>query len=125
MATQVDNLLTQAMADTSSCKSEQSSPEKTATVAATTSPPCRPEVTTLPANTSSQASVEEVEGSLEDVPTNISPIAAAYSSGSISPPMDLLELQTNTNRAIDNMLPPQGDPKHVKRQRACFGARGS
>ena len=44
MATEVDNLLTQAMADTSSCKSEQSSLEKTATVAATTSPPCRSEV---------------------------------------------------------------------------------
>ena len=69
MATEVDNLLTQAMADTSSCKSKQSSPEKTATVTATTSPPHRPKVTTPPANTSSQASVEEVEGSLEDIPT--------------------------------------------------------
>ena len=80
LAAEVDNLLTQAMADTSSCKSEQSSLEKTATVAATMSLPCRPEVTTPPADTSSQASIKEVEGSLEDIPTNISPIAAAYSS---------------------------------------------
>ena len=64
LAAEVDNLLTQAMADTSSCKSKQSSPEKTATVAATMSPPHRSEVTTPPANTSSQASIEEVEGSL-------------------------------------------------------------
>ena len=92
LATEVDNLLTQAMADTSSCESEQSSLEKTATVAATTSPPCRSKVNTPPANTSSQASIEEAEGSPEDVPTNISLIAAAYSSGSISPPVDPLEL---------------------------------
>ena len=39
MAAEVNNLLTQAMADISSCESEQSSPEKPATVAATTSPP--------------------------------------------------------------------------------------
>ena len=119
MATEVDNLLTQAMADTSSCKSKQSSPEKTATVTATMSPPCRSEVTTPPADTSSQASIEEAEGSLEDVPTNISLIAAAYSSRSISPPVDLLELQANANRAIDNMLHLKGT-LNIKRQRAAW-----
>ena len=119
MATEVDNLLTQAMADTSSCESEQSSLEKTVTVAATTSPHHRSEVTTPPANTSSQASIEEVEGSLEDIPTNISLIAAAYSSRSISPPEDPLELQANANRAIDNMLHLKGT-LNVKRQRAAW-----
>ena len=119
MATEVDNLLTQAMADKSSCKSKQSSPEKTATVAATMSPPCRSEVSTPPANTSSQASIKEAEGSLEDVPTNISPIAAAYSSRSISPPVDPLELQANANRAIGNMLHLKGT-LNGKRQRAAW-----
>ena len=57
---------------------------------------------------SSQASIEEAEGSLEDIPTNISPIAAIYSSRSASPPVDPSELQANANRAIDNML-------HLKR----------
>ena len=85
LASKVDNLVTQAMADISSCESEQSSPEKTATVAATMSPHHRSEVTTPPADTSSQASFKEAEGSLEDIPTNISLIAAAYSSRSISP----------------------------------------
>ena len=119
MAIEVDNLLTQSMADTSSCESKQSSPEKTATVTATMSPPCRSEVTTPPADTSSQASVEEVEGSLEDIPTNISPIAASYNSRIISPPVDPLELQANANRAIDNMLLLKGT-LNIKRQRAAW-----
>ena len=119
MATEVDSFLVQAMADTSSCKSKQSSPEKTATVAANTSPPCRSEVTTPSANTSSQASIEEAEGSLEDVPTNISLIAAAYISRSISPPVDPSELQANANRAIDNMLHLKGI-LNIKRQRAAW-----
>ena len=108
MAAEIDNLLTQVMADISSCKSKQSSSEKTATVAATTSPPCRSEVTTPPANTSSQVSIGEAEGSLEDVPTNLSPVAAAHSSGSVSPPVDPSELQANANRAINNMLHLKG-----------------
>ena len=36
-----------------------------------------------PIDTSSQASNEEVEASLEDIPANISPIAPAYSSRSV------------------------------------------
>ena len=119
MAAEVDNLLTQAMADTSSCKSEQSSPEKTTTVTATMSPPHRSEVTTPPTDTSSQASIKEVEGSLEDIPTNISLIAAAYSSRSISPPVDLSELRANANRAIDNMFHLKGT-LNIKRQRAAW-----
>ena len=66
------------------------------------------EVSLQPIDTSSQASVEEAEASLEDIPTNISPIATAYSSGSVSPPVDPSGLQANANRAIDNML-------HLKR----------
>ena len=83
------------------------------------SPPCRSEVTTPPADTSSQASIKEVEGSLEDIPTNISLIAAAYSSGSISPPADPSELLANANKAIDNMFHPKGT-LNTKRQRAAW-----
>ena len=71
-------------------------------------PPQKSEVSLQPIDTSSQASIEEVEASLEDLPANISPIATAYSSRSVSPPVDPSELQTNANRAIDNML-------HLKR----------
>ena len=85
-------------------ESKQSSLEKITKAVATTSPPQKSEVTVPPVNTSSQASIEETECSLEDIHTNISPIAAVYSSRSSSPPMDPSELWANTNRAIDNML---------------------
>ena len=76
--------------------------------AATTSPPQKLEVTVPPVSTSSQASMEEAEGSLEDIPANISLIATIHSSRSVSPLLDPSELQANANRAIDNML-------HLKR----------
>ena len=52
--------------------------------------------------------MEEAEACLEGLPTNVSPIATACSSGSASPSVDPIELQTNTNMATDHML-------HVKR----------
>ena len=48
--------------------------------------------------------MEEAEASLEGLPANISPIAAAYSSSSASPSVDPTELQTNANIATDHML---------------------
>ena len=56
--------------------------------------PQKPEGLLPPANTSSQASIDEREASLEDIPTNISPIAAVSGSNSTSTSMDLAELQT-------------------------------
>ena len=72
------------------------------------SPPWKSEASLQPVNTSSQASVEGAEASLEDLPANISPIAAAYSSRSVSPLVDPSELQANANTAVNNML-------HLKR----------
>ena len=60
-----------------------------------------------------------MEGSLEDIHANISPIAAIYSSGSASSPMDPSELLANANRAIDNMLHLKRS-LDVKRQRATW-----
>ena len=108
IAAEVKQLLDQAMAEVSSCESEQSSLEKITEAAAITSPPQQWEVTVPPVDTSSQASMEEAEGSLEGIPTSISPVAAVYSSRSASLPVDPSELQANANRAIDNML-------HLKR----------
>ena len=76
-------------------------------------------ILSIPVDTSSQASIEEEEGSLEDIPTNISSIAAIYSSGSASPLVDPSELQANPNRAIDNMLQVKMS-LDVKRQRATW-----
>ena len=64
-------------------------------------------------------SMEEAEGSLEGIPTNISPIATINSSTSASPLVDPLELQANANRAIDNMLHRKRSPD-IKRQRATW-----
>ena len=116
---EVNHLLDQAMVEVSSHKSEQSSLEKITEAVATMSPPQKPEVTVPPVDTSSQASMEEVEGSLEGIPTNISLIAAIYSSSSASPPVDLSELQANANRAIDNMLHLKRS-LDIKRQRATW-----
>ena len=82
-------------------------------------PPQKSEVTVPTVDMSSQASIEEAEGSLEDIPANISPIAAVYSSGSVSPPVDPSELQANANRAIDNMLYLKRS-LDIKRQRATW-----
>ena len=109
--------------EASSCKSEQSSLEKNSTAAVTMSPPQKSEATVLPVNTSSQASIKEEEGSLDDIPTNISLIAAIYSSRSASPPVDPSELQANANRAIDNMLHLKRS-LDVKRQRATWELGG-
>ena len=98
------NFLIDAMMEVSSGRSKQFFLEKITTE----DPPPKPEITVPPVNMSSQASIKEVEVSLEDIPTNISPIAAIYSSGSASPPVDSSELQANAHRAIDNML-------HLKR----------
>ena len=86
------------------------------------SPPQKPEVTVPPINMSSQASIEEAEGSLEDIPTNISLITAIYSSRSASPQVDLSELQAHANRAIGNMLHHKGS-LDIKRQRATWELR--
>ena len=104
MTAEVNHLLDLAITEASSGKSKQSSLEKITT----DDPPQKSEVTAPPVNMSSQVSIEEAEGSLEDIPTNISPIAAVYSSGSASPPVDPSDHQANANRAIDNML-------HLKR----------
>ena len=105
--------------EVSSCESEHSSLGKITTAAVTTSPPQKSEVSVPPIDTSSQASIKEAEGSLEDIPTNISLIAAVYSSGSVSPPVDPSELQANANRAINNMLHLKRS-LDIKRQRATW-----
>ena len=69
--------------------------------------PHKAEVPALPLDTSSQASVEEVEASLESNPINVSPTEATYSSHSESPVADLTELQEDANLAANHMLSVQ------------------
>ena len=119
MAAKVDNLLTPAMADVSSCESECSPLGKITTVLIIMSPPQKPEVLLQLVNTSSQSSAKGEEASIEDLPVNIPLIAAAYSSRSASPPVDPSEIQAHANMAIDNMLHLKRS-LDVKRQRAAW-----
>ena len=104
LTAEVDDLLKWGMADDSSCKSEYSASEKAAAVEAVMSLSHKAEVPAPPINTSSQASLEEGEASLESNPVNISLTVAAYSSHSGSPMVDLTELRTDTKLAADHIL---------------------
>ena len=108
MTTEVSILLSQAVLEASSCESQHSSPMRPTTAVIFMSPSQKPEDLPHPANTSSKAGINKGEASLEDVPSNISPIAASSGSRSISPPVDLVELWTNTNKALDKMLSTKG-----------------
>ena len=76
MTMKVSNLLSQAMLETSSCRSKHSSPRKPNPMVVPMTPSQKPEGPLWPVNTSSQESVEAAEASLEDIPAGISPIAA-------------------------------------------------
>ena len=67
-------------------------------------PTQKPEGPLQPVNTSSQVSIEAVEASLEDISTSISPIAAISRTRSITPPVDVMELWANANKALNNLL---------------------
>ena len=84
-------------------------PEHSATgeeAAAGTDIPLLPkaEVSAPPLDTSSQASVEEMETSQESNPINIYSPMATGSNCSDSPMIDLMELQTDANLAANHML---------------------
>ena len=99
LTAEVNHLLKWGMADDSSCKSKHSASEKAAAVEAVMSLSHKVEVPALPIDTSSQASLEEGEASLESNPVNVSLTATVYSSCSGSPMMDLTELRMYANLA--------------------------
>ena len=104
MTMEVRNLLSQAILEVSSCKSEHSSPRRPTPAVVLTTPPQRPDGPLWPVDTSSQVSIEEAEAFLEDIHTSISPIGAISTTGSITPPIDAMELQTNVNKALNDLL---------------------
>ena len=101
---EVDDLLKWGMADDSSHESEHSASEKAAAVEAVMSLSYKLEAPAPPVDTSSQASAEEREASLESNPANVSPTMVMYSSCSGSPMVDVTELQMDANLAADHML---------------------
>ena len=101
---EVNNLLNWGMADDYDCKPEHSTMGKEAATNADMPPPLKADITTLPLDTSSQDSVEDMEASLESNPIYISPTVAASSSHSDSPLIDLTELWSDANWAAYYML---------------------
>ena len=85
MTMDVSNLLSQVMLEASSCEFKHSSPRSPTPVVVLMTLPWKPEGPPWPVDTSSQASIKEVEASLQDIPSNISQIAAISRTGSITP----------------------------------------
>ena len=101
---EVNDLLKQGVVDESNCETKHSASEKAAAAEAVMPLSLKADVPAPPINTSSQASLEEGEASLESNPVNVSLTVAAYSSHSDSPMVDLMELKTDINLAADHIL---------------------
>ena len=117
---EVDDLLKRGMVDDSSCVSEHSAMGKAAATETDMSLSHKVEVPAPPMDTSSQASMEEGEASLERNSINVSPTMATYSSCSESPMVDLTELQEDANLAADHAL-----SKEVHRPQKTAGGLGT
>ena len=119
MTTEVSNLLSQAVLEASSFESKHSSLRRPISAAVPTTPPQKPEGPLQAVNTSSQVSIEEAEASLQDLITSISPTAAIAEAEVLVPPVDLAELWTNANRALNDLLNTKGSID-IWRQRAVW-----
>ena len=101
---EVNELINRGMADDYDCKPEHSAMEEEAAAEADVFPPLKAEVSAPPLDTSSQASVEEMETSRESNPIHVYSPMAAGSNCSDSPMIDLTELQADANLAANHML---------------------
>ena len=114
---EVSNLLSQAVLEACSCGTEHSPPRRPTPAVVPMTPPQKPEGPLWPVDTSSQASIKEAEASLEDIPASISPIAAISRTGSVTPPVDIIELQANAKKALDDLL----NTKVCLEMESCLG----
>ena len=104
LTAEVNDLINQGMADNYNCKPEHSTMGKEAAAGTDIPLPPKAEVSAPPLDTSSQASLEEMETSLESNPINVYPSMATSSKHSDSPMIDLTELQDDANLAANYML---------------------
>ena len=112
------------MADDYNYKSEHSTSGKEIATEADIPPPHKAEALAPPLDTSSQASEEEVDTSMESNPINIYPATDVCSSHSNSPTVDLTELQEDANLAANYMLTVKRS-SDLKRQWAIQNFRAS
>ena len=103
LTAEVNDLINQGMADNYNHKPEHSTVGEEAAAGTDILLPPK-EVSAPPLDTSSQASVEEMETSLESNPISVYPPMAAGSNCSDSPMIDLMELQADANLAANYML---------------------
>ena len=101
---EVNDLINRGMTDNYNHKPEHSAMGEEAAAGADVFPPSKVEVSAPPLDTSSQASVEEMETSLESNPINVHSPMATGSNCSDSPMIDLMELQVDANLAANHML---------------------
>ena len=78
MTMEVRSLLSQVVLEMSGCKSENSTPRRPNPVIIPTPPPQKSEELLQPVDTSSQASAEVVEASLEGIPTQHLPYCCGF-----------------------------------------------
>ena len=104
MTMEIRNLPSQAILEMSSCGSKHSSPRRPTPAVVPITPPQKPEGPLWPVDTSSQASTEVAEASLEDILASISPIATVSRTGSVTPLVDAMELLANANKALKDLL---------------------
>ena len=101
---EVNDLINQGMVEDYNHKPEHSTMGEEAAAGTDILLPLKVEASAPPLDTSSQASIEEMETSLESSPINIYPPTAACSDCSESPTIDLMELQADANLAANYML---------------------
>ena len=85
MTMEVRNLLSWAVLEMSSCRSEHSSPRRPTPVAVPMTPPQKPERPSQPVDTSSWVSAKVAEASLEDIPPS-SPQSLPFPGPEVLPP---------------------------------------
>ena len=116
---EVNNLINWGMVDNYKHEPEHSAMGEEASARADVFCPPKAEVPAPPLDTSSQASVEEMETSQESNPINVYSPTAAGSNCSDSPMIDLMELQADANLATNHMLSIKRS-SDVKRQWAIW-----
>ena len=121
---EVNDLINQGMADDYNCKPEHSTTGEGASTGADVFSPLKAEVSAPPLDTSSQASIEEMETSQESNPINVYSPMVAGSNCSDSPTIDLRELQVDANLATNHMLSIKRS-SDLKRQQASWDFEAS
>ena len=110
MTMEVRSLLSLAILYTTDHGSGNSTRKRPNPMVVCTPPPHKLKDLPKPVDTSSWVSTQDdvkmVEASLGEVPTTISPIAAVWRSRRITPPTDIGQLWEKTNKALEELWPP-------------------